>query len=387
MDPIRIVRCRLFEVALPLREPFALSGGMMDVRRSLMVELQDEAGVRGLGEAAPFDAPFYSAETVSSARACISESLLPRVMAQPVDHPAALDDVLTAGLVGNEMARAGVETAWWDLAAQRAGLSLVDAVSRRLAELGVAGSWLERRGFVECGIAIGIPAGRDLRVLARDVAEAVQRGYRRVKLKIAPAWDIKPITEARDVLDRMGVSLPLTVDANGAYDLQAHRGALARLDDTGLLYVEQPLAGDALWEICELARSFRTPLCLDESLTSERVARQVVAMGGPGVWNLKVQRVGGLEQACRIYAVAARAGVRIWGGTMPESGWGAQTMLALACHRGFVYPSDLEPSDRWYEEGTDLVELTMAENGSMRVPDGRPSIDVENRGQLVHAVP
>lgn len=380
---LRIVAARLYEVTLPLREPFAISTGVMEVRRSLLVELEDSDGRRGVGESAPFEAPFYSEETLSSARSCLSEWLLPRVVGQVLATAPALDELLSRGVVGNSMARAGVETAWWDLYAQQTGVPLSHLVTRRLAELGVFGTWLERRERVECGVALGIPDGGDAKQLRHAVGDALQRGYRRLKLKIAPGWDEEPVRVARDVVQRLDARVPITVDANGAYDPQRDQAALRRLDDLWVLFIEQPFPADALWDLRELCRSLRTPICIDESLTSERVARQIVAMGGPHVWNIKVQRVGGLEQSCRIYARAAKAGIQVWGGTMPETGLGAQAMLALGCHGGFVFPSDLEPSERWYGPGVDLIELVMDGDGTMPVPDRRPPVDVATRARLV----
>jgi len=129
--------------------------------------------------------------------------------------------------------------------------------------------------------------------------------------------------------------------------------------------------------------ALRTPICLDESLTSADMARQVVAMEGPRVWNVKIQRVGGLEEACRIYRIGVETGARLWGGTMPETGVGAQAMLALGCHAGFVFPSDLEPSERWYAPDTDLVALTMDDSGNMMVPPHRHVLEPDARWTVV----
>jgi O-succinylbenzoate synthase len=273
------------------------------------------------------------------------------------------------------MARAGVETAWWDLIAFRHGTSLAERVTRRLHELGVAPRWCERASTIECGIALGIPQQEDAAVLADWVDAAVRAGYRRVKLKVRPGWDEEPVSVTREVLRRMRAELPITVDANGAYPLDGDAADVRRLDALGLLYIEQPFPGEALWDLRELHRMLETPICLDETLTSDDVARQILELDGPTVWNVKVQRVGGLEEACRIYARAVRSGVKLWGGTMPESGIGAQAMLALGCHRGFVYPSDIEPSERWYAPGSDTIELTMGSDGTMPVPVERPRVN------------
>lgn len=376
MGEVRIGRARLYEVALPLRVPFAIAGGTMAVRRSLIVVLEDADGCAGYGEAAPFETPFYSGETVSSAIACLRELLLPRLVGASLDGLDAAHGVLSRGVRGNRMARAGAETAWWDLLARRRGRCLADLVEERLARLGVPGPSRVRRSQVECGIALGIPADRRLDVLEGEVAQAVRRGYRRVKLKVAPGWTVAPVRATMKVLAGLGAHLPVWVDANGAFDREAHEDQLERLDGCGLLFLEQPFAPAALWDSVAWSRTARTPVCLDESLTSDLAARQFVATGAPTIWNLKVQRLGGLEETCRVYARGAASGVPMWVGTMPETGLGAQAALAVAAFSACVHPTDVEPSERWYAGGSDLVELTMDPEGRMDVPTSPPAVEL-----------
>ena len=378
MTGIVITRASLYEVAVPLVEPFKIPGGTLDVRRSLIVELESDTGNIGLGESAPFEAPFYSAETVASAREMLTKHLLPRLLAEACSHPAELHELLYRGVMGNRMAIAGAETAWWDLRADHEERSLADLVTERFGQLGIPEPWLERLESVRCGIAIGIPRNRTADEIKTTVRQAAARGYRRVKLKVKPDWDLEPVFAALDVLESSGSDIPLTVDANGSYHLERDRDLLDQLGKLGLLYIEQPLPAGALWDLKVLNESIDTPVCLDESITSADVARQVAEMGGPEVWNIKVQRVGGLEEACRIYAVAAKSQAKLWGGTMPETGVGAQAMLALGAHAGFVFPTDLEPSDRWYAPGTDTIELTMQSDGTMLVPSRRPAVSRDN---------
>ena len=369
-----VKQARLYEVAIPLNTPFAISGGTLRTRRSLIVELEDEDGNVGLGESAPFEKPFYSAETTRSAKQVLLDTLLPRVVGRTITSSSDLHETLTEGIVGNQMARAGCETAWWDLFSLREDLSLTELVGSRLEDLGVAAEFLERSSSIECGIALGIPEKCDVTLLKRWIIEAVDRGYRRIKLKVKPGWDEVPISTTKEILEDYELNIPITADANGAYDLLKDRDQLDRIDEMGLLYFEQPLPRDALWDLCSLSDELETPICLDETLDSELIARQVIDMGGPDVWNIKIQRVGGLEEACRIYSRAVDAGVRLWGGTMPETGLGALSMLALGCYSGFVYPSDIEPSDRWYLPGSDLVELDMSVEGRMEVRERREEV-------------
>jgi O-succinylbenzoate synthase len=355
---MRVTRIELFDLTLPLIEPFVISGGTMRERRSLIVVLHDEAGHRGYGESPPFELPFYSEETTAGARHLLEHVLIPRVLGGDFDSPEAVDAALRVGVRGNSFARAAIETAAWDLEAHGRKTGLAALLGERLGA--------EPAEEVLCGVALGIPVDRSPDTLRRWVADAIAVGYRRVKIKVAPGWDEVPVRAARDAM--AGTGLPLTVDANGGYEWPEHERALRALDDAGLLYIEQPLHPDELVGHAHLAERLATPICVDETLRDARAARQIAALGGPLVWNVKVHRVGGLSEVCRIVRVARECGARLWAGTMPESGLGSQAALAAAAMPGFVYPSDLEPSTRWFGRNADIIKLTMTAEGRMRVP-------------------
>ena len=353
-----IERIELHQLTLPLVEPFIISGGTMTHRRSLVVILHDGQGNRGYGESPPFELPFYSDETLAGARHLLEHVLIPRVMQAQADTIDATDSVLQLGIRGNRFARAALDTALWDLEAARQGTGLAGVLSERLSVLPAQ--------QIDCGVALGIPPDRSLDTLRRWVERALAHGYRRVKIKVAPGWDAAPTSAAREVL--AGTGLPLTVDANGAYEWPEHEPNLRELDRHDLLYIEQPLAPDELVGHARLARELHTPICVDETLHDARAARQLAELEGPRVWNIKVHRVGGLSEVARIYSVAREYGAKLWAGTMPESGIGSQAALAAAALPGFVYPSDLEPSTRWFGPGADVIQLIMSADGRMTVP-------------------
>lgn len=355
---MRIASVELYDLTLPLAEPFTISGGTMTARRSLVVVLHDGEGHVGYGESPPFELPFYSEETLDSARLLLQRVLIPRLVGQEVADPEDVDARLRHGVRGNPFARAALETAAWDLEAHRRGTGLAALLGERL------GATPAPR--IPCGVALGIPSDRSLDTLRRWVAGALGQGYRRVKIKVAPGWDAKPVGVARDAL--AGTGIPLTVDANGGYEWPEHEANLRALDAAELLYIEQPLAPDELVGHAALSRALRTPVCVDETLHGARAARQLAELGGPLVWNVKVHRMGGLTEVCRVVRIARGCGARLWAGTMPESGLGSQAALAAAALPDFVYPSDLEPSTRWFGPAADVLELEMAPDGTMPVP-------------------
>ena len=370
-NPVTIERIELHELTLPLVEPFIISGGTMTERRSLVVILHDDQGRRGFGESPPFELPFYSEETLAGARHLLEQVLIPRLLAAGVASAEEAEGELSRGVRGNRFARAALDTALWDLEAARREVGLVQLLGARLG--------VRPEPKIACGVALGIPQDRSLDTLRRWVEEAVSRGYRRVKIKVAPGWDSAPVAVAREVL--AGSEIPLTVDANGAYEWPEHEPNLRELDQAGLLYIEQPLAPDELVGHARLRRDLSTPICVDETLQDSRAARQIAELEGPRVWNIKVHRVGGLSEVCRIYGVARDYGAELWAGTMPESGIGSQAAIAVAALPGFVYPSDVEPSARWFGKGVDVIDLAMGRDGFMVVP-GAPIEQLVDENRL-----
>jgi O-succinylbenzoate synthase len=363
-ERVKLDAIRVRELTLPLLEPFQVSTGALRARRSWIVEIES-GGAIGYGESAPNEEPFYSDETLGTVRTLYVELFLPRLVGREFASIDDFDAELRRGVRGNPFARAGLENAYWDLCCTRSGTPLADALAERLRGLGVPEEYCRPAARVESGVAVGIPEDGSPRTLARTIARHLEEGYRRVKIKIRPGWDVEACRAARAAA---GDGFPLWTDANASFDIRRDFDALRAMDGFGLLFHEQPLDHRDLVDHSELANSIATPICLDESLESLRAAEAAFELESSRIWNIKVQRLGGICEATRIYRFAVEVGADLWGGTMPESGIGSQPILALAAFPGFVYPTDVEPSRRWFEPGRDPVEIEMARDGTIAVP-------------------
>lgn len=352
---MRIGKIVLRLVEMPLKFRFRTSFGETTVKRFLLVEAASE-GLSGWGECVAEEGPFYSPETIDSARAVLAKYLAPLVLGWELPGAEAFDP-LAARVRGNRMAKGALETALRDLFARAEGISLARSLGGT-------------RTAIEVGVSLGLQAtvAETVEVVRRHVAQ----GYRRVKLKIEPGADVDRVAAAREAFP----DLPLTVDANAAYTLETSAPLLA-LDAFGLDYVEQPLHHEDLVAHAELARRMTTPICLDESIRSANDAAAALALGAARVVNVKIGRVGGHGEALRIHEVARAAGVPLWCGGMLESGVGRAHNVAIASLPGFSKPGDTASSSRYFEE--DLVEpRPEASDGLMPVPPG-PGIGVEVR--------
>jgi o-succinylbenzoate synthase len=360
---VKIQRLELRLLELPLVQFFETSFGRIDRRQFVLVRV-DEDGAAGYGECVAEEGPYYSAETTETAWHVIARFVAPRVLGVEFGHPREIMPALGA-IRGHRMAKAAVEMAAWDLFARQQG--------KPLARL-LGGS----RTRIASGVSIGI------RNALADLADAVERelaaGYRRIKIKIKPGWDLHAVGTIRE---RFG-SIPLMVDANAAYTL-ADADHLAELDRHALLMIEQPLDCDDIADHAVLQRRLATPICLDESITSVNAAEQAVAAGSCRIINIKPGRLGGFRESIRLHDFCAEHGVPVWHGGMLESGIGRAANIHLASLPNFSLPGDIAASKRYFEP--DLIDppIEIAPDGTIAVPTG-PGLGVSIvQSRLEHA--
>jgi O-succinylbenzoate synthase len=343
----------LHRIRLPLVSPFTTSFGTETTRLALLVEARttvDGREVVGWGECVAQEDPTYSSEYVDGAEAVIVAHLLPRLFAAQRERPLTAETATEhlEAVVGHPMAKAALEMALLDAQLRAAGTSFA-------TYLGVT------RDRVPSGVSVGIQDS--VAELLRVVEDYLAQGYRRIKLKIRPGFDLEPVRAVREAFG----DIPLQVDANAAYTL-ADAALLRRLDDFDLLLVEQPLAEDDLRQHAVLATMLRTPVCLDESVVSAARAADALAMGAAEVVNIKPGRVGGYLEARRIHDLCRAFGTAVWCGGMLETGLGRAANAALAGLPGFTLTGDISGSDRFY-----AVDVTPP----VRMVDGWVSIRTE----------
>jgi O-succinylbenzoate synthase len=350
---VRIDRIELRLVRLPLVRFFETSFGRMSERTFVLVTVEQDGAV-GLGECVADANPFYSAETTATAWHIIRDFVAPIVLGRTFAHPREIFGALRP-IRGHQMAKAAVEMAGWDLFARQQGQPLA-------AVLG------GRRETIESGVSIGIQDTLD--ELAERVSIELAAGYRRVKIKIKPDWDIAAVETVRS---RFG-NIPLMVDANAAYTL-ADAPHLAGLDRFDLMMIEQPLDYDDLRDHARLQERIRTPVCLDESLHTVKAAEDAIALGACRIINIKPGRVGGHGESIRLHDLAARHGVPVWHGGMLESGIGRAHNIHLSTLPNFTLPGDVAASRRYFAPDLIDPEIDVGRDGTIPVPRG-PGIGV-----------
>ncbi len=358
---MQLHRLTLHIVALPLATPFVTARQRLETRHFLLLEAVID-GVIAWGECAAFQAPFYTAETIHTARHVLRDFLFPAAANAPLTHPAEIW-ARSAWVRGHPMAKAALEMAFWDAWGKLRGRSLAQLLGAQ-------------RKRIPVGVALGVQP--DLNALLQAAEHYRTRGYRRIKLKIKPGYDLAPLTALR----RRFPALALQADANAAYR-RRDTEVLHALDDLDLLLIEQPLPADDLLGHARLQAVLRTPLCLDESLDSVRRTHQALEMGACRVINLKASRVGGLSQALRVHALCRRRNAPLWCGGMLESGLGRAANLALAALPAFTLPGDISATERYYEQDIIRQRFVLDDEGMLPVPDA-PGLGVDVDRDALH---
>ena len=346
LSPLTLEAVELFRIRLPLVAPFETSFGTQTERDILLLKARTSDG-DGWGECVATEEPTYSSEYIEGAQHVLVHHLLPRLFER---GPVSAEDVaLTLRPVhGHQMAKAAIEMAILDAQLRASG----ESFARFFGAV---------RSEVDSGVSVGIHSS--IPELISTVGDYLDQGYRRIKLKIKPGWDVEPVKAVRE---RFG-DVPLQVDANTAYSLSDAKH-LAELDAFELLLIEQPLPEDQVLAHAELAKVVQTSICLDESITSAQAAEDAIQLGACQVINIKPGRVGGYLEARRIHDLCAKHGIPVWMGGMLETGLGRAGNVAMAAMTNFTLPGDTSASDRYYHR--DITEPFVLAEGRLRVPEG-----------------
>lgn len=351
---MKVTEVVLRHVKMKMKFPFTTSFGTFQDKEFLLLEAKDENGLSGWGESVAFHSPWYNEETLKTNWHMLEDFIIPSLLNKEINHPDEVSDILSY-IRKNNMAKSTIEGAVWDLYAKQKGIPLAKA-------LGGASSQ------IEVGISIGIQNTVD--DLLKLIEEHVSEGYKRMKVKIKPGWDVDVMREVR----KRFPDVPLMADANSAYRLK-DINLLKELDEFNLTMIEQPLASDDIIDHATLQKNIKTPVCLDESIHSYEDARKAIELGSCKIINIKIGRVGGLTESKRIHDLCQEHNIPVWCGGMLEAGIGRAHNIALTTLSNFILPGDTAGSSRYWER--DIIDPeVVVENGMITVPD-QPGIGYE----------
>ena len=348
-----IEKIELFLCRLPLVHFFETSFGRSYDRTFVLIRVEG-GGFEGWGEAVAEANPYYSSETTETVWHIIAGFIAPLIIGARFDHPREVYAALKR-IRGHNMAKAGVEMAMWDLYARTTNQPLSKVLGGT-------------RARIASGVSIGIQDSLDQ--LMGKIEKELAAGYQRIKIKIKPGWDLDAVERVRKTFG----PIPLQVDANAAYTLD-DAALLAKLDPYDLFLIEQPLDYDDVMDHAVLQKQIKTPVCLDESIHTVRIARDAIEAKACKIINVKPGRVGGHQASIELHDLCAAHGIPVWHGGMLESGIGRAHNIHLASLPNFSLPGDIAASKRYFQPDLIDREIDIARDGTIEVPTG-PGIGV-----------
>ena len=337
----------IYHVAHPLISPWRTAYGEDAEAHAVMIKMCS-GNHSAWAESAPLRAPTYSPEFAGGVYLLVKEFFAPLLVGREIPSARAVLGALDA-FKGNPFAKAAVEMAWWSLRSSMDEIPLYRLLGGRRQE-------------VEVGADFGI--ADSIAELLDNIQGAVDDGFRRVKLKVRPGWDLEMLRQVRGHFP----DFTFHIDCNSGYTL-ADLPLFREIDKLGLAMIEQPLFHADVYEHAQLQAQLVTPICLDESCNSVTSARQAIELNACRYMNIKPGRVGGLQNALDIHDMCAQAGIPCWVGGMLESSVGARVCLALATLENFVYPNDIFPTNRLHRQEITNEPLDLSAPGRMQASD------------------
>ncbi|NEU30569.1 o-succinylbenzoate synthase [bacterium LRH843] len=362
---MEIKRIVLRHLKMDLLNPFTTSVGTEVDKDFILVEIESKSGISGWAESVASLTPLYHEETVQTNWHMMTDFLIPLLLREPIQHPDDLAERFVS-VRGNFMAKAALEGAIWDLYARENGMSLSKALGGT-------------KDKIEVGISIGIQESE--KALLKKVEESVEKGFKRIKIKIKPGWDYDILRAIRKEFP----DIPMMADANSAYSLQ-DIDKLKALDEFNLTMIEQPLGNDDIIDHSLLQPKLNTPICLDESIHSVEDARKAIQFGSCKIINIKIGRVGGLSEARKIHDLCQKHDVPVWCGGMLEAGIGRAHNVAITTLPNFTLPGDTAGSSHYWAQDIISPEVEV-QDGYIHVPEGlgigyEPKLELINRFTL-----
>ncbi|MHA1304254.1 MAG: o-succinylbenzoate synthase [Candidatus Heimdallarchaeaceae archaeon] len=343
---MKIEEIKLIDIKMRLRRPFRTSFGVQQDRDVLLVQLRAE-GKEGWGECVADKGPWYSYETINSCSYIIQNYIGPWLKETEITHPSDFPNIVKR-IRGNQMAKACVEDALWDLYGQIEGQSLSALLGGTKKE-------------IPSGISLGIE--NELSILIKKIEDALSKNYKRIKIKIEPGWDVEAVKEIRDHYPE----IKLMVDANAAYTLKDVE-VFKKLDKYDLMMIEQPLHYKDIFNHSKLQKEIATPICLDESIKSVNDAKAAIEIDATRIINVKPARVGGITETLKIHELSKENDIPLWVGGMLETGIGRAKNVAVASLPHFTLPNDISESERYFQEFIISPPFVLNKNGTLDVP-------------------
>lgn len=220
-----------------------------------------------------------------------------------------------------QFAMAATDIALWDILGKNAGLpvyKMLGAYRDRMPVYSMCGWYYDN--------------DVELSHFKREVTDAVEQGYKAVKIKVGKYSLDDDVRRIRLALDAIGKDRRLMVDANQVFD---HKEALRRgkvYQEMGCFWFEEPLPPHDMEGFARLAQALDMRIATGENLNTKYEFADLIARRGVDIVQPDNRRAGGVTEWMEIAAIADGYGVEL-----ASHGGGATNLNMLLAMPNAIY--------------------------------------------------
>jgi muconate cycloisomerase len=279
----------------------------------VILRLQTDAGIEGLGEATTIGGLSYGEESPEGIKSALDTYVAPLVIGQEPHRINHIMAEVERHVVGNRLAKSALETALLDISGKEMGVPVHQLLGGRQTEA------------MECvwGLASG-NTGKDIEEAERVLSQKLHRGF---KIKVGTRAIETDIEHVSRIAKALAGRAALRIDANQAWDELTATRAIAALEAVGVSLIEQPLAKTNLEGMVRLSSRFDVAIMADEAVATPQDALAYGKHHAADVIALKIAKAGGLLATRTVASIASAAGLALYGGTMLEGTIGTVASL------------------------------------------------------------
>lgn len=320
---MRITKVVAWPVEMRLEEPYTIAYETVERVTVVFCRIETNRKLVGYGCAAPDEQ--VTGETAATALAAFNGTVDPLLRGRDALRITRRNEQVREPLVKSPSVRAAVDMALFDLLGKAASLPLWKLL----------GGYRDR---IKTSITIGILPLDETLERARH-----WRGQGFTCLKLKGGKDVDgDIERMLKLREAMGPAVELRFDANQGFTVEqcqhfVEGARLARLE-----IIEQPTPKGELDQLGRATQSVPLPIMADESLMTLRDAFRLARRDLADMINIKLMKVGGIEEASQIDSVSRSAGLEVMVGCMDESALSISAGLAFALARPNVHYADLD---------------------------------------------
>lgn len=311
---MRIKDIKVWNADLGNTKPYTIAFKTVDEVRNAFVEIILENGTSGIGSGNPSE--YVTGENLNQTIAVLAEKNLEFLIGRDIREINQLQFEVLQKFPKNPAARAALDIALYDAFTKHLNIPLVKFLGQKIKTLATSNT-------------IGI---KNVEETLKEAIEYDQKGFKVLKVKLGkdPEEDIERMVKLRE---KFGKRMIIRIDANQGYTTQQTIDFYNRTKHLDIELIEQPLPAKAVDEMKKLPDEIKTKIAADESLLSPKDALELVKPpNAAGIFNIKLMKCGGVNQALKIADIALQGGVDLFWGCNDES----IVSITAALHAAFA---------------------------------------------------